>query len=131
MSFGVHTAYGELYCLPFACGREIVNVALVGHGLVANSELVVLTVAFDAHGDLCVWSYGRWGQVATDGGEAAVVLEGNCAGEFAVAFGGQGQFTAGETSHYSVVDYIPIRQRGFLRKIKEYRVVRDHHEAEE
>ena len=130
MSFGVHTAYGELYGLPFAGGREIVNVALVGHGLVANSELVVPTVAFDSHRDLCVGGYFRRGQVATDGGEAAVVLEGNCAGEFAVAFGGQGQLTAREASHYSVVDYIPIRQRGFLRKIKEYRVVGYHHEAE-
>ena len=61
MSFGVHLADGEFYRLPLARRAEIVYVALVGHGLVANSELVVLTVAFDAQGDLCVWSYGRWG----------------------------------------------------------------------
>ena len=87
MSFGVHTACGELYGLPFAGGREIVNIALVGHGLVAHAELVVFAVAFDAHGDLSFWGDRRWGQVATDRGESAVVGEGNGAGEFAVAFG--------------------------------------------
>ena len=61
MSFGVHTAYGELYCLPFAGGREIVDVALVGHGLVAHAELVVLPIALDAHGNFRVWCDGRWG----------------------------------------------------------------------
>lgn len=83
-------ADGELYRLPLACGAEIVYVALVSHGLVTHAELVVLAVAFDSHRDLCVWSYGRWGQVATNGGESAVVREGYGSGEFAVAFGCKG-----------------------------------------
>ena len=73
MSFGVHTAYGELYGLPFAGGREIVNVALVSHGLVANSELVILAITFDSHRYLCVGGYCRRVEVATDGGESSVV----------------------------------------------------------
>jgi len=90
VTFRIHLSYEEFYGLPFAGGREIVDVALVGHGLVAHAELVVFAVAFDAHGDLGVWGDGRWGQVATDGGESAVVGEGNGAGEFAVAFRREG-----------------------------------------
>ena len=90
MALRVHLCDGEFYGLPFAGGREIMDIALVGHGLVAHAELVVFTVAFDAHGDLRVWGDDRWRQVATDGGESAVVGEGNGAGEFAVAFGREG-----------------------------------------
>ena len=90
MALRVHISYGECYGLPFAGGREIVDIALVGHGLVAHAELVVFAVAFDAHGDLRVWGDGCWGQVATDGGESAVVGKGNGAGEFTVAFGREG-----------------------------------------
>ena len=75
MALRVHLCDGELYGLPLAGGREIMDIALVGHGLVAHAKLVVFTVTFDAHGDLGVWGDGRWGQVATDGGESAVVGE--------------------------------------------------------
>ena len=37
------------------------DIALVGHGLVAHAELVVFAVAFDAHGNFRVWCDGRWG----------------------------------------------------------------------
>lgn len=90
MALRVHLGDGEFYGFPFAGSREIVDVALVGHGLVAHAELVVFTIAFDAHGDLCVGRNGRWGQVAADGGKSAVVGEGNGAGEFAVAIGREG-----------------------------------------
>lgn len=75
MALRVHLCDGELYGLPLAGGREIMDIALVGHGLVAHAKLVVFTVAFDAHGDLGIWGDGRWGQVATNGGESAVVGE--------------------------------------------------------
>ena len=87
MALRVHLCDGELYGLPLAGGREIMDIALVGHGLVAHAELVVFAVAFDAHGDLGVWGDGRWGQIATDGGESTIIGKGNGAGEFAVAFG--------------------------------------------
>lgn len=90
MALRVHLTYREFYGLPLAGGREIVDIALVGHGLMAHSELVVFAVAFDAHGNFCVWGDDCWGQVATDGGESTVVGEGNSAGEFAVAFGCEG-----------------------------------------
>jgi len=90
VAFRVHLADGELYRLPLACGAEVVYVALVSHGLVAHAELVVLAVAFDTHGDLCVGGYCRRVEIATDGGESAVVREGYGSREFAMAFRGEG-----------------------------------------
>lgn len=66
------------------------DIALVGHGLVTHAKLVVFAVTFNAHSNLCIGGNCRWGQVAADGGESAVVGEGNGAGEFAVAFGRDG-----------------------------------------
>ena len=42
MALRVHLTYREFYGLPFASGREIVDIALVGHWLVAHAELVIL-----------------------------------------------------------------------------------------
>ena len=61
VTFRIHLSNGEFYGLPFAGGREIVDVALVGHGLVAHAELVVLPIALDAHGNFRVWCDDRWG----------------------------------------------------------------------
>ena len=61
MALRVHLCDGERYGLPLTGGREIMDVALVGHGLVTHAELVVFAVAFDAHGNFRVWCDGRWG----------------------------------------------------------------------
>ena len=61
VTFRIHLSYEEFYGLPFAGGREIVDVALVGHGLVAHAELVVFPIALDAHGNFRVWCDARWG----------------------------------------------------------------------
>lgn len=50
----VHLTYREFYGLPFASGREIVDIALVGHWLVAHAELVIFAIAFNTHGNFHV-----------------------------------------------------------------------------
>jgi len=93
--------------LPVAAGLEVGGVGMAVAPRGVEAQLVAFAVALEAEMDGAVGGDVELGVVALDGGEAAVVLEGDGAGEDGVAGFVEGQAGLRAPAHDVVVFDLP------------------------
>lgn len=84
-----------------------------------DAELVALAVAFEAEDDRAVGGGVEGAEIVLHGGESAIVLEGDLAGEDGVAGLVEGEASQGAPAHDGVVFDFPAAEVRALAELKE------------